>query len=261
MSTTAAKSARPADIQAAKLAVMREVGYCQKTKAAGLGYSFASESALIEALRPAMVEAGITFAPVAHEILADLTYPSERGGLMRLVRIRSTFRLSHPDSGTHEDIVVLGEAADRGDKALPKAQTMALKYALRQTFVIETGDDPDKYPSEGEAVEAAPSFSSQERTKSTPYERWLRPVLHQAVKQFPNAWPNSRVVNDDLLREARLHGLNSLDEIKACDDGRVLRRLAQRFQTPKGGVPQVSPSEQPRPRANPTEPVELAGTS
>jgi hypothetical protein len=34
-----------------------------------------------------------------------------------------------------------------GDKATAKAMTGAYKYALRQTFCIETGDDPDKDPS------------------------------------------------------------------------------------------------------------------
>ena len=45
-------------------------------------------------------------------------------------------------------VKVLGDGADTGDKASYKAMTGAMKYALRQTFVIETGDDPDDTPSD-----------------------------------------------------------------------------------------------------------------
>ena len=39
-----------------------------------------------------------------------------------------------------------GEGSDTGDKASNKALTGAYKYALRQTFCIETGDDPASTP-------------------------------------------------------------------------------------------------------------------
>ena len=38
---------------------------------------------------------------------------------------------------------------DVGDKSANKAATGLLKYALRQTFLIETGDDPDAESSNG----------------------------------------------------------------------------------------------------------------
>ena len=40
-------------------AVMDEVGYVKKSKAANLNYSFAGEAALIAAIRPSMVGHGI----------------------------------------------------------------------------------------------------------------------------------------------------------------------------------------------------------
>src|SRR5262249_40839779 len=40
-----------------------------------------------------------------------------------------------------EDCQVLGEASDAGDRAAPKALTGAYKYFLRQTFLIEAGDE------------------------------------------------------------------------------------------------------------------------
>jgi hypothetical protein len=46
-------------------------------------------------------------------------------------------------------LATLGEGLDRGDISINKAATSAYKYALRQTFCIETSDDPDNFSSDG----------------------------------------------------------------------------------------------------------------
>jgi hypothetical protein len=77
-----------------------------------------------------------------------------------------TYRLTHASSGESEDCQVLGEASDAGDKAAPKALTGAYKYFLRQTFLIETGDDPDRYASADQ--EAAPATKPAPVKKAGP---------------------------------------------------------------------------------------------
>lgn len=135
------------DINSAILQVMNGIGYVQKEKTAGLNYSFAGEAALIAALRPEMIKAGITAAPIKVEVLESTQYETRGGAKMRLVRTRQVFRFSHAASGTYIDVETLGEGSDAGDKSVPKALTIGFKYALRQTFVIETGDDPDYHAS------------------------------------------------------------------------------------------------------------------
>jgi hypothetical protein len=46
-------------------------------------------------------------------------------------------------SGEELTVRVAGEGADQGDKAPYKAMTGALKYALLQSFLLATGDDPE----------------------------------------------------------------------------------------------------------------------
>jgi hypothetical protein len=58
------------------------------------------------------------------------------------IRLRLTYRFSHV-SGEYIDVQTIGEALDTSDKAANKAMTIGLKYAIRQFFLIETGDDPD----------------------------------------------------------------------------------------------------------------------
>lgn len=137
-------------VQEAILAVMQEVSSVQKDGkiSSGGGYKFASETAFIEALRPAMVKHYLFIYPSGIAALNDDTYTTSGGSTMNSRIGRFRFSMCHAPSDTSIDIEVLGEGADIGDKASNKAMTAALKYALRQTFLISTGDDPDNTPSE-----------------------------------------------------------------------------------------------------------------
>jgi hypothetical protein len=130
---------------------MLDVGYVQKTKTRTLHYSFASESDLIKTLRPALIAHQITIHPAGIADLRTETYTTSSGTTMNHTIGRFTFHIHHTASDTGLDVEVLGEGADVGDKSANKAMTAAFKYALRQTFVIETGDDPDYTNSAGQA--------------------------------------------------------------------------------------------------------------
>lgn len=54
------------------------------------------------------------------------------------------FTLMDIDTGYGEETIITGEGLDTGDKAGYKAYTGALKYYLANTFMVATGDDPEK---------------------------------------------------------------------------------------------------------------------
>ena len=54
------------------------------------------------------------------------------------------FELMDCETGFFETTVITGEGIDKGDKAGYKAYTGALKYYLANTFMVATGDDPEK---------------------------------------------------------------------------------------------------------------------
>lgn len=144
------------NIHQALAAVMEEVGYVKKQRSAGLNYSYAGEAALIEALRPAMVEHGVMVYVKRYFNLAQTEYETSKGSRMTRTIMQAVVTFQH-ESGTFIDVESAGEGADSGDKSVNKAMTGAYKYALRQTFCIETGDDPDKYPSDpGKAIGSQP---------------------------------------------------------------------------------------------------------
>lgn len=118
-------------------AVMKLVGYIHKdgeVSFSGAKYKYAGEAAVLKAVRPHMVANGLFFAPVVSTVLTN------QGGC---ITAQVTYRLCHI-SGGWMLIQVLGQGADRGDKASNKAMTGAFKYVMRQTLALETGDDPDR---------------------------------------------------------------------------------------------------------------------
>lgn len=54
------------------------------------------------------------------------------------------FTLTDIETGFSESSAITGEGIDKGDKAGYKAYTGALKYFLANTFMVATGDDPEK---------------------------------------------------------------------------------------------------------------------
>lgn len=132
--------------------VMDEVGYVKKSRAQNLNYSFAGEAALIAALRPSMVEHGLYMTVSKIHNITRENYTTAKGTAMVNTVIHATVKFTHV-GGESIEVDAVGEGSDSGDKSSNKAMTGLYKYALRQTFCIETGDDPDKYASEERAAE------------------------------------------------------------------------------------------------------------
>ena len=128
--------------------IMSNVGYVQKKTAENLTYTFAGEAALIAAVRPWMVLAGVVMTIDGVMNKTREQYETKSGTPMNNTTIDIAVRFTHAPSGTHTIVMASGEGSDSGDKATSKALTGAYKYAIRQTFCLETGDDPDEHSSE-----------------------------------------------------------------------------------------------------------------
>ena len=127
--------------------VMGRVGYVQKQEAKGLPYSFAGEAAFIKAVRPHLVDVGLVVYQSDADLLERHEFKSKSGALGINLLFKFEWTWVHAVSKTSIVVTSLGEASDYGDKAALKTQTAAMKYNMRQTLVIETGDDPDVTPS------------------------------------------------------------------------------------------------------------------
>lgn len=174
----------PKNIHEAISALMGRVGYVQKEEGGGLGYSIASEPAFIRAVRPHMVDLGITVRQVDVEPIVNEQFETKKGATAFNRVFRFVWEWTHAPSGTSCLVTSIGEGTDYGDKAANKAMTGGLKYNLRQTLVIETGDDPD-YTSSDE-FERAKDLKAREMGLPSGNGRmenqWEQEIVDKAVE-------------------------------------------------------------------------------
>ena len=83
---------------------------------------------------------------------------------------RLEFTLIDVETGFYETAVITGEGMDKGDKAGYKAYTGAVKYYLADTFLVATGDDPEK--------------DSPQETMNTKTERKASPKQIELLLQY-----------------------------------------------------------------------------
>lgn len=149
------------DIHTAMIEVMKKVGFVEKSGNMAGKYKFAGEAAFIHAIRPALIEEGIYVYPESIKSHLSETYTTTNGATMNLDKVCTAWRFTHAPSGTSILVEAMGAGADSGDKAIPKALTGSLKYALRQALLIETGDDPDEGDSDNQARGGRRPYSGQ----------------------------------------------------------------------------------------------------
>ncbi len=122
--------------------VRRRIGYIQKRgHNERFNYSYVTAADIAGAVGDILAELGVVVIPR----LEDISYESAvgRGEATRMARVVMAYTFSDVDSGEEIIAKVAGQGLDPGDKALYKAMTGALKYALLQSFLLATGDDPE----------------------------------------------------------------------------------------------------------------------
>ncbi len=131
------------ELAKAVCAVMAEVRNVEKTGYNSFGkYKYASDADLLRALQPAMSKNGLALIPIRVERENDKR-TNNRGKEEDRADVLVTYLLLHT-SGESLELQAPGTGMDSLDKAIYKAMTGALKYALRGLALVPTGDDPEK---------------------------------------------------------------------------------------------------------------------
>lgn len=95
-------------------------------------YMYVSEAALAKAVSAELAKQGVAMIPFCEDMRVE--------GSLYTVFMRYDFT----DGENTLSVRTVGQGQDKQDKGAYKAMTGALKYALRQTFLIPTGDDPEE---------------------------------------------------------------------------------------------------------------------
>lgn len=131
----------PLTIHQALSGVMGEVQSVGKeSRNTQQGYNFRGVDAVVNAVGPALRRWGVIVVPVEAGYDAE-HFTTKKGTEMRSVTVRVAFRFYGP-AGDYIDAMALGESADSGDKAIPKAHSVAYRTLLLQALCIPT-DEPD----------------------------------------------------------------------------------------------------------------------
>jgi hypothetical protein len=138
----AAESLVPLNLRQKLAEVRRRIGYVQKRgHNERFNYSYVTAADIAGAIGDLLAELGVVVIPR----LEDISYESAvgRGETSRMARVVMGYIFADVDSGEQLVAKVAGQGVDPGDKAPYKAMTGALKYALLQSFLLATGDDPE----------------------------------------------------------------------------------------------------------------------
>ena len=122
-------------------AVMDDIQYLAKDDQVSFGttkYKAISEEKVTSIVRAAMIKNGLVMFPIRQDIIRE----------GQLTTVNVVYKMVNTDEPNEWiEIASSGQGSDTQDKGSGKAMTYAFKYALLRTFMIPTGEDPDKISS------------------------------------------------------------------------------------------------------------------
>jgi hypothetical protein len=175
--------------------IMGEVGRVEKKgKISGsVSYKFARDTDVLEAVTPKMAEAGIVLVPEHQELLS---MEPTLSGRQIIANIKTGWLVT--DGVDALRFETFGQGADSGDKALPKAQSNARKYAFFMLYHIVTGDDPDQHARDYQQPGQARRPEAQPRPSPAPASP------SDATIRTRYMWAERRGWSDDALDDAAI---------------------------------------------------------
>ncbi len=125
------------------------------------GFNFRGIDQVLNTVGPVLRKHGVVVFPIAEDVEQE-RYTTAKGGVMHSVVVRVRFVVVGPDGDQFEG-VSFGQAADSGDKAVSKAQSVAYRTFLLQSLTVPTDDrDPD---ADSHVRTSAPSPADQARAQ------------------------------------------------------------------------------------------------
>lgn len=172
---------------AAWSAVMNDVQSIEKGEFnKAQGFRFRGIDAVMDVVGPALRKHGVLVVPSGTDLSAE-TYQTSKGTPMRNVTVTMQYTVYGP-GGDHFVGVSFGESADAGDKAVTKAQSVALRTFLLQSLMVPTGDpDPDassheRAPDRRQRVADNPLITAKQDLLALLKDKGIAPV--EATERF-----------------------------------------------------------------------------
>ncbi len=184
------------------LSVMKQVqGLAKKDKNQAQGFSFRGIDSVMNAVGPALREAGGFVVPAVQAVRHE-TLTTAKGSLMNAAYVEVLFSVYGSDNGEPVSGLVAAEAFDSGDKATAKAMSVAMRTFLLQLLCLPT-DEPDPDSFSYEASKPARDWVAEADALALNYDLdGLRKlyVAAQAAKASPAILEKVKAYGNDLNR-------------------------------------------------------------
>lgn len=126
--------------------LMAKIPYMQKdVDSKELRYKYLSYEAVADRVQETLVELKLASVP-QFETVEESNYTTAKGAVWKYVRVRVALQLIDAESGEYCTATCEGSGTDPGDKAVAKAQTMAMKNVWCKLLNIPIGNDPEADP-------------------------------------------------------------------------------------------------------------------
>jgi hypothetical protein len=204
-----------------KLAVVRRrIAYVQKRGYNELkNYNYVTAADIAGAVGDILAELGVVVVPRLESISHE---PSRmaRSEVEHVAHVVMAYTFMDVDTVEEITVKVAGEGLDAGDKAPYKAMTGALKYALLQSFLLATGDDPEDERGESRAALGSERVITSEQVRElqrlieetgTELERVLAYYRISALREMTEASYRRaiEVLNRKLAKQSQENGAHA----------------------------------------------------
>jgi hypothetical protein len=203
-------TAKPTVIEAVALVMAEVQGVGKSDRNTQQNYSFRGIDAVVNAVGPALRKYNVVVVPISATCESE-SYTTAKGTPMRGVTLTVGFRFYGP-AGDHIDAQVCGEASDSGDKAVPKAHSVAYRTLLLQALCIPT-DEPD--PDSESHERAAATKNGQATTAQRNRLKALRASDKIAFTADHLAWLDDVIGDADLTKERAAEAIAALEDAES----------------------------------------------
>jgi hypothetical protein len=177
----AAEPDAPKSLYAKLAEVMSEVGYVEKRGYNSFhGYKYVTEADLVDAVRAKLAARNVVVIPSLSTI-DERPFKTSKGKDSVITTARIAYTFCDGDSGETHTAMWAGAGEDPADKGLYKAMTGSEKYFLMKSFMIATGDDPER---DEASSESAPKDVQRNGQSDAPAEDvWWTGTIGPLLKQ------------------------------------------------------------------------------
>ena len=128
-------------------------------------YKYATATDVLEKVNTSLTKHGLA-SVVTPNLLSMQQVTTAKGNIEQLATVEVSVTLIDAESGESLTLKGLGSGQDSSDKAVAKAQTMALKYTYMASLAIATGDDPEADSKTDEVMQPKPAPQKNNVTNS-----------------------------------------------------------------------------------------------